>query len=123
MYFKQNLHGNCDEQHVQALKDDVATVADPDVGAEDHCEECTALQRRECAQSHLTPARPVCGWKTDAVRRWRPCGAVMSSKKHIQIQSKGLYFRFIHIYLIGVQLDLISSWMLSSVVSRLDFTW
>lgn len=43
-YFEQHLHGDGDEQHVQALEDDVATVADPDVGAEDHCEESAALQ-------------------------------------------------------------------------------
>lgn len=71
----QDLHGNGDEQHVQALKDDVATVADPDVVAEDHSEESAGLQGRERSQSRLPPASPVRRREPDAVRRRGACRA------------------------------------------------
>lgn len=52
------LHGYCYQQHVQALENDITTVADPDVAGEGHEEECCCPKSRETTQGQLSPLVP-----------------------------------------------------------------
>lgn len=41
------LHGDGNEQHIEAFKDNVATITDPDVGNEDHDIQCCTAEGGE----------------------------------------------------------------------------